>query len=552
MINLKKKQNAQKKVEYKNITDKKAFVWTRVSSAHQCKEGHSLDYQKRMCIEYAEKNNIQVVDFLGGTFESAKEEGKLYQEMIDKALKDADVNIILVDRLDRFSRTGLQAMVTKDMLKQRGKYLISVSEEIDPDSNSGELTQNLRLIFANFENDVRAGSIVKGMKECIHQGYWYNILPTGYNRRKVGKDHIITVNQDGELLRQAFTWKAYKNITNTEILNRLQARGLTLTKQTLSDIFKNPFYCGYIIHAYTDYELRKGKQEILISETIFKIVNGIETNSGYTQDKGNELYPLNNFIKCPQCSVNASVNHFTGYERVKKNSGKTYYYYKCNTKGCKCNTNLEQMHNKFADRLYSYSLPNEVKPIFSKVLTKLFKEQNQTNLQQYKELSSKLTKLENQIKEVSLKYGLGKINDEVYNITITQLKEDKDILSKEVNRLQQTVSNSQEYIDKSIEMACNIGGLWKSGDYNMRKKIQKLTYPSGIFYDKEIGQYRTNGENKVFELFNNISTTYQDIKTTDKPFLSDLSEVVEHIGLEPITSTLPVSHSSLDELMPRS
>jgi len=289
---------------------------------------------------------------------------------------------------------------------------------------------------------------------------------------------------------------------------------LVLTKQTLSDIFKNPFYCGYIIHAYTDYEPVKGKQEILISETIFNIVNGIETNSGYTQDKGNVLYPLNNFIKCPQCCVNMSINHFTGYERVKKKSGKTYYYYKCSTKGCKCNTNLESMHDKFTDRLYSYSLPNEVKPIFSKVLTKLFKEQNKANFQQHKELSQKLTETENQINEVSLKYGLGKINDEVYNITTTKLKEDKEILSKEVNRLQQTVSNSIEYVDKTIEMASNIGSLWKNGDYNIRKKIQRLAYPNGIFYDKEIGEYRTDGENKVFELFSKISNTYKGRKKT--------------------------------------
>ena len=370
------------------------------------------------------------------------------------------------------------------------------------------------------------------MKECIESGYWYNILPTGYNRKKIGKEHIITVNPEGELLRDAFTWKAYENITNEEILDRLKSRGLILTKQTLSDIFKNPFYCGYIIHAYTDYEPKIGKQEKLISETIFNIVNEIDTNSGYTQNKGNEIYPLNNFIKCPQCSVNTSINHFTGYERIKKKSGKAYYYYKCNTKGCKCNTNLESMHDKFTDRLYSYSLPNEVKPIFSKVLTKLFKEQNQTNFQQHKELSHKLTYTENQINEVSLKYGLGKINDEVYNITISKLKDDKEVLSKEVNRLQQTVSNSIEYVDKTIEMASNIGSLWKNGDYNIRKKIQKLAYPNGIFYDKKIREYRTVGENKVFELFSKISGTYSSIKKSDKPFLSSLSDVVEHIGLE--------------------
>lgn len=544
MINKKKKNDIKKKVEYKDLTTKRAFVWTRVSTRRQEEKGHSLDYQIRICKEYAQRSNIEIVDFLGGTFESAQQEGKLYQDMVDRALKSPDVNLILTDRLDRFSRTGIQGIVTKELLKENGKYIISATEEVDPDSDSGEMIQDFRLLFAKYENNVRARNIVKGMKECIHQGYWYNILPRGYDREKVGKIHIITVNKEGELLREAFMWKAYENITNEEILVRLKARGLILTKQTLSDIFKNPFYCGYIIHAYTNYEPIKGKHEILISETIFNIVNGIETNSGYTQDKGNILYPLNNFIKCPQCSIDKTTNHFTGYERIKKKSGKIYYYYKCNTKGCKCNTNLESMHDKFKERLYSYSLPNEVRPIFSKVLTKLFKKQNQTNFQQHKELSHKLTDTENQINEVSFKYGIGKINEETYNITISRLKDDKEILSKEVNRLQQTVSNSVEYVDKTIEMASNIGSYWKNGDYNIRKRIQKLAYPNGIFYDKEIGQYRTDGENKVFELFSKISSIYKDIKKSNKPFLSSLSDVVEHVGLEPTTSTLPALRSS--------
>lgn len=541
MINKKKKkESVNKKVDYKDLTNKKAFVWTRVSTREQERKGHSLDHQKRMCKEYAERNNIQIVDYLGGEFESAKEEGKLYQQMVDRVLETSDINIILTDSFDRFSRTGAKGILTKETLKKNGKYIISVTQEVDPDSESGEMIEDFHMLFSKFENNMRRGKCIKGMKECIHQGYWYNILPTGYDRKKVGKDHIITVNKEGELLRDAFTWKAYENITNEEILSRLKARGLILTKQTLSDIFKNPFYCGYIIHAYTDYEPKEGKQEKLISETIFNIVNGIDTNSGYTQNKENELYPLNTFIKCPQCRVNTSIKHFTGYERVKKKTGKTYHYYKCSTKGCKCNTNLGDMHDKFTNRLYSYSLPNEVKPIFSKVLTKLFKEQNKANFQQHKELSCKLTETENQINEVSLKYGLGKINEEVYNITSSRLKGDKEILSKEVKRLQRTVSNSIEYVDKTIEMASDIGGLWKNGDCNIRKKVQRLAYPNGIFYDKEIGDYRTDGENKVFELFRKISGMCGIVKKSDKPFLSDLSDVVENIGLEPITFRLPV------------
>ncbi|WP_160111096.1 hypothetical protein [Dysgonomonas sp. Marseille-P4361] len=41
-------------------------------------------------------------------------------------------------------------------------------------------------------------------------------------------------------------------------------------------------------------------------------------------------------------------------------------------------------------------------------------------------------------------------------------------------------------------------------------------------------EYRTDGEDKVFELFSEISSTYEEINKSDKPFLSSLSDVVEY------------------------
>lgn len=35
-----------------------------------------------------------------------EEEGKLYQQMVNRALNNPDINVILIDRFDRFSRTG--------------------------------------------------------------------------------------------------------------------------------------------------------------------------------------------------------------------------------------------------------------------------------------------------------------------------------------------------------------------------------------------------------------------------------------------------------------
>ena len=40
-------------------------------------------------------------------------------------------------------------------------------------------------------------------------------------------------------------------------------------------------------------------------------------------------------------------------------------------------------------------------------------------------------------------------------------------------------------------MCCQLGSLWIEGDFESRQELQKVVFPSGIFLDKENGNYRT-------------------------------------------------------------
>ena len=51
---------------------KKAIIYTRVSTKEQADNNTSLTTQKKYCEEYAVKNGFEVVEYFGGTYESAK------------------------------------------------------------------------------------------------------------------------------------------------------------------------------------------------------------------------------------------------------------------------------------------------------------------------------------------------------------------------------------------------------------------------------------------------------------------------------------------------
>ena len=100
---------------------------------------------------------------------------------------------------------------------------------------------------------------------------------------RIDKDHILTVNETGKILRDAFIWKATEGIGDIEKVQRLKGLGL-------SKILHNPFYCGYIQHSLLGDEVIKGNQEILIDEAMFNKVNGISMQDMNTKKLLNHFH----------------------------------------------------------------------------------------------------------------------------------------------------------------------------------------------------------------------------------------------------------------------
>jgi site-specific DNA recombinase len=81
------------------------------------------------------------------------------------------------------------------------------------------------------------------MREKLLRGEWIGNAPTGYKFVKGAPTQTIIINDKGELIKEAFEYRAI-GMTIEQIIERLKVRGLTVPKQTLAEIFKNPFYCG--------------------------------------------------------------------------------------------------------------------------------------------------------------------------------------------------------------------------------------------------------------------------------------------------------------------
>jgi site-specific DNA recombinase len=115
-----------------------SVIYTRVSSKEQTK-GMSLEIQKKECEQYALRNKIPIMGYFGGTYESAKtDERKEFNRMLAFVKKSREkISIIIVYSIDRFSRSGANAVYIADQLKQQGISVFAVTQPTDTTTPNG-------------------------------------------------------------------------------------------------------------------------------------------------------------------------------------------------------------------------------------------------------------------------------------------------------------------------------------------------------------------------------------------------------------------------------
>ena len=93
------------------------------------------------------------------------------------------------------------------------------------------------------------------------------------------------------------------------------------------------------------------------------------------------------------------------------------------------------MHNKYIGLLDSYEVPKAFQPILKKVLADLFDDCHADRMETTNQLKKKKTEIENKITNVQCRFGLGEIGEEVYNVTMSKLKEDLSEITQQLESI---------------------------------------------------------------------------------------------------------------------
>jgi site-specific DNA recombinase len=478
-------------------------MYTRVSSSSQ-KDNTSLSSQKEGCRSKIKELGLNLIAAFGGNAESASgvEERKEYLKMFAFVSKKSNkVGAIIVYDYSRLSREGMKGYKdVEDLHSKFGVQIITVRQGIADYSPTGMFQQTIQFAYNKFENDLRREKCNQGSVNKMKQGFTVRRAPKGYDHTRINGEQLMEINDIGKAIKIAFKLKAQREYSNEKILQTLRNQNnVRLSPQSLSDIFKNPYYAGVLVDSRLDGEVVEGKHPKVVTMETFLLVNKIQSKNhkNYKQLKKNYKLPLRGTLFCDNCG-----KIMTGYHIKKKEKS----YYKCNEKGCGMNLSAEKVHNSLINELHQFGVDKQHKEIFVAQLTKVFNHLNKDNKYQKKMTKLRIAELQKKIDKIEEKMLFADDKrEQIFLKHIGKFEEQKVECERDLKNLNIQLSNLDKFINFSINISSNLNEIWGLSDWETKKQVASLVFPNGLTYNKQKESYRTFETNKIFDLIGSFS-----------------------------------------------
>ncbi len=471
-----------KKTKRKLTATNYCVTYERVSSSDQVK-GTSLEGQEEANRRYAESRGWEIVQRFGGDFESAKtDERREFSKMIDfckASMKTSKrISYIVVFTIDRFSRTGGNAIYLSESLRELGIRVVSATQPFDTFEPTGELNQNMLLLFSKYDNDQRRFKTVEALIRRLREGKWVNRPPLGYEPdREKGKGYV-RFSKHAPAIKRAFEMRGKEHATIEKVQQWLHGNGIKIHRRNLVRMLANPFYIGLIASPLlNENEIVQGLHKPLISEELFLKANGKINNGGYKVKKENDELPLKTFLKCDHCGSN-----MRGYVAPGDK-----WYYKCNNRKCqrRPNKSAANLHERFQGALSRLMVDKKFLPLIAQEMRAMLHEGSQSSHDDREAIKARISEINAKLDKLDDRLLDGELPREVYDKGRERFTAEISELEGKLGQQGMDVSKSAVLIDKALEMAANLPFLWASAGYYEKQRLQKLVFPDGIRYNKE-------------------------------------------------------------------
>lgn len=301
-------------------------IYIRVSTREQVLEGYSIDAQKENLVNYCKSQGWNDYKFYVDEGISAKDTNRPQLQLLMKHIEERQINMILVYRLDRFTRSVTDLYQMLDAIDKHDCTFKSATEIYDTSSAMGRMFIGLVALLAQWERENMGERIEVALVERARQLKAIGVPPFGYKVQD--ERYVIDEEQEGYLrhIIDAVSCGTTVNALSME-LNRLKVstpqNGEKWYPSTLRNILRNPaLYGGYYFKGETVEDAFTGyitKSEWL---TLQEKLDGRKRHHvrGQSVDAA-----FRGVLDCPKCGYRLNP----AFNRSKKTKDKLTYMYRC-------------------------------------------------------------------------------------------------------------------------------------------------------------------------------------------------------------------------------
>lgn len=319
-------------------------IYARYSSDSQREE--SIEGQMRECMAYAERSGITIIgNYIDRAMSARTADRPDFQRMINDSEKHL-FDVILVWKLDRFSRDRYDSATYKHILKKNGVKVISATENIS-DSPEGILLESLLEGLSEYYSAELSVKIQRGQMENAMKGKNNGgTVPLGLRK---GPDGVMELDPIIAPIVQEIFQRYDKGESMTDIVASLNERGIRTAKGlpfrigSLGTVLKNRKYIGE--YRYGKIVIPDKLPVIIDMELFDRVQRRMEVNRhAPARAKADEEYLLTTKLFCGHCGL------MLAGESGRSRNGKVHYYYKCGGAKRKQGCTLKAVKKRWIER----------------------------------------------------------------------------------------------------------------------------------------------------------------------------------------------------------